>query len=418
MLVPVMRRAISQLRSGRPGPAVVEIPGDVGQLESADISAYRPIAYTRSGADPADVDNAAAALLNAKRPVFMAGAGVLYAEACEELRGLAELLDAPVVTTTGAKSSFPEDHALSLGAAGLTMGDPALQFLQQADLVFAVGASLTRGSTLTANVPPGKVLVHATNDARDIGKSYFVDHGLAGDAKLVLAQLLAAVADRGGAAGSRGSAAEIKKARDKWMSDWAPRLSSEAVPINAYRFIAEFMREVDPADAIVTHDAGGPRDQLLPFYRATTPHGYIGWGKSHQLGTGVGLMMGAKRAAPDKVCVHFMGDAAFGMTGLDLETAVRTGLPTLSVVFKNSTMAVERSALARSQELFRARDLGGDYYKIARALGLHAEHVEKPDDIAPAIRRARAATDEGKAALIEVITSDETDFSNFAALHK
>ena len=84
---------------------------------------------------------------------------------------------------------------------------------------------------------------------------------------------------------------------------------------------------VDPADAIVTHDSGSPREQLLPFYRATRPRSYLGWGKSHQLGTGLGLTIGAKVAAPDKFCVNFMGDAAFGMTGLDFETAVRCGIP-------------------------------------------------------------------------------------------
>lgn len=421
MLVPVMRRAFYQLRSGRPGPVIVEIPGDVGQLDCADVPTYMPVVGFRSAADDHDVDRAAAALLDAKRPVILAGAGVLYAEAWDELKELAILLDCPVATTTGGKSAFPEDHPLSVGATGLTMSGPALHFIKESDTVFAVGASMTRGSTLTANIPPGKTLIHASNDARDIGKSYFVDHPLLGDAKLVIRQLLDALNDRMGKAGRRtggGRAAEIADVREVWLKAWNPQLTSAEVPLNAYRVMQEFMEEVDPAGAIVTHDAGGPRDQLLPFYRAPSPHGYIGWGKSHQLGTGVGLTLGAKRAAPDKLCVHFMGDAAFGMTGLDLETGVRTGLPTLSIVLKNSTMAVERNSLAVSQELFRARDLGGDYCDIARALGLNAERVEKPEDLRPALRRARAATEDGKAALIECITSDALDFSNLQALSK
>jgi acetolactate synthase-1/2/3 large subunit len=418
LLIPVLRRAIHALRSGRAGPAVVEIPGDVGQLDAGDISAYRQVPWVRATAAQDDLDRAAAAFLRAERPLIMAGAGILLAEASSELRALAELLDAPVVTTTGGKSAFPEDHELSLGATGLTMGDHALAFIEDCDLVFATGASLTRGSTVTANLPPGKVLIHNTNDPRDIGKSYFVDHALLGDARLVLAQLLDAVKDRLSSARARATGAAIGAARQRWLDDWQPRLRSEAVPINPYRVISDFMLEVDPAGAIVTHDAGGPRDQLLPFYRASTPHGYLGWGKSHALGTGVGLTMGAKLAAPEKLCVHFMGDAAFGMTGLDLETAVRTGLPTLSIVFKNSTMAVERNSLARSQELYRARDLGGDYADIARALGLYAERVDQPGEILPALRRAREATESGRAALLEFITADETDFSNFQALSK
>src|SRR5262249_58721001 len=103
-------------------------------------------------------------------------------------------------------------------------------------------------------------------------------------------------------------------------------------PVPRTPVIAEFMRPSDPRDAIVTHASGSPRDQLLPFYRSVSPRGYLGWGKSHALGTGLGLTIGAKLAAPDKLCVNFMGDAAFGMTGLDFETAVRCGVPILTVV--------------------------------------------------------------------------------------
>jgi acetolactate synthase-1/2/3 large subunit len=211
---------------------------------------------------------------------------------------------------------------------------------------------------------------------------------------------------------------EIKRSRTTWLENWKPRLQSEEVPIDSSRVINEFMRLVDPADAIVTHDSGSPRDQLLPFYVATLPHGYMGWGKSHALGTGVGLTMGAKRAVPAKLCVHFMGDGAFGMTGLDLETAVRTGLPTLSIVFNNSAMAVERGALARSQDLYRARELSGNYCEVARGLGLHSERVEHPDEIRSSLSRAIQATESGKAALVEFITADELAFSNFLELSR
>jgi acetolactate synthase-1/2/3 large subunit len=172
------------------------------------------------------------------------------------------------------------------------------------------------------------------------------------------------------------------------------------------------MQTVNPAEAIVTHDSGSPRDQLIPFYRATVPRGYMGWGKSHALGTGLGLIMGAKLAAPDKFCVNFMGDAAFGMTGLDFETAVRSGIPILTVVLNNSTMAIETDHMRLSHELYGTRDLGGNYTALAQAMGGYAERVEHPGEIAPAIERARKSTESGKAALLEIITSEETDFSH------
>ena len=419
LTVPAMRRALHQLRSGRPGPVMVEIPVDVGGLEFGDVVDHRPVVFHRSAADPRDVDRAAALLVAAQRPVIFAGAGVLYAQAWDELRELATALAAPVATSAGGKSAFREDHPLSLGVASLAAADHTIDFLRRADLIFAVGASLTRGSILTPNMPAQAKLVHCSNDPRDVGKSYFVDAGLIGDARLVLRQLLDAVRDRGvSGRDSRVVADEIRGARAAWLGRWQERLDSDAVPLDSYRVIGEFMRLVDPADAIVTHDSGSPRDQLLPFYVSTAPHGYLGWGKSHALGTGVGLTMGAKRAAPDKLCVHFMGDAAFGTTGLDLETAVRTGLPTLSIVLNNSTMAVERTALAKSHELYRARDLSGNYYEVARGLGLFSERVEQPGEIRPALSRAIRATQSGQAALVEFITADELAFSNFLELSR
>jgi thiamine pyrophosphate-dependent acetolactate synthase large subunit-like protein len=188
------------------------------------------------------------------------------------------------------------------------------------------------------------------------------------------------------------------------------------VPITPYRVIWDFMHAIDPRDAIVTHDSGSPRNQMVPFYRATAPRGYIGWGKSHALGTGLGLIMGAKLAAPDKFCVNFMGDAAFGMTGLDFETAVRCGIPITTVVLNNSAMAIERHALVVSHDRYRTRDIGGHYADLGRAMGGQAERVTKPIDIAPAFQRARKLNQDGQAVLLEFITSEEIAFSHRRAL--
>ena len=191
-----------------------------------------------------------------------------------------------------------------------------------------------------------------------------------------------------------------------------PKLTSNEVPITPYRVIWDFMQTIDPRDAIVTHDSGSPRDQLVPFYRTTTPRGYIGWGKSHALGTGLGLIMGAKLAAPDKFCVNFMGDAAFGMTGLDFETAVRCGIPITTIVLNNSAMAIERHALVVSHDRYRTRDIGGKYADMGRAMGGQAERVEKPADIVPALERARKLNADGQAVLLEFVTSEEIAFSH------
>ena len=414
----VMRRAISLMRMGRPGPTMVEIPADLASEEVPDalIEAYRPVRSTTAGANARDVDAAARVLRAARRPVIHAGQGVLFAEASSDLLELAELLEAPVMTTMEAKGAFPEDHPLALGTGGPAVPGPLLHFLRDADVVLGIGCSFTRHG-MAASIPAGKTLIHATSDERDLNKSYAAEHPLLGDARLVLRQFIEAIKSQGGRpAGREGTRAELERVRSAWLREWAPTLGSDEVPINPYRVMAEFMRVVDPREAIVTHDSGSPRDQLLPFYRAVSPRGYLGWGKSHALGTGLGLIIGAKLAAPDKFCVNFMGDAAFGMTGLDFETAVRCGIPTLTVVLNNSSMAIEIPHLVVSHDKYRTRDIGGNYADLARAMGGWSERVERPEDIAGAFARARKATESGQAALLEFITSQETRFSNRGAL--
>jgi thiamine pyrophosphate-dependent acetolactate synthase large subunit-like protein len=410
----IMRRAFAQLKNGRPGPVMVEVPADVMGLDvEVDPNAHRPIRPTRSAGDPGDIDQAARMLLAASCPMILAGQGVLYAEATEELRRLAELVQAPAMTTFDGKSAFPEDHALALGPGGGTFTGHGRHILHKSDLVLGIGCSFTRHGIATPVLPPKKQIIHVTNDTRDLHKAFAADLGILGDARLVLGQLIEAVGDRlGGKERANGLAREVGEQREAWLARWQAKLYSNERPINPYRVVTEFIRVVDPAEAIVTHDSGSPREQLNPFYRATRPRGYLGWGKSHQLGTGLGLAIGAKLAAPDKFCVNFMGDAAFGMTGLDFETAVRCGVPITTIVLNNSSMAIETHAMQLSHERYRSRDIGGNYANIARDLGGWGERVEDPAAIGAAIGRARRQNDDGRAALLEFVTSEEQRFSH------
>jgi len=413
----MMRRAFYLLRTGRPRPVVLEIPSDVMREEfEGNVADYQPVKGTRMAPDPQDVRQAASVLLAAKRPVIHAGQGVLYAEAWGELRQLAELLQAPVMSTLSAKSVFPENHPLALGTGSHTTTRPVHHFLQKADVVFGVGCSFTR-TVFGVEVPPGKVMIHSTNDAADINKDYRIDHALIGDARLVLAQLIEEVRRQAGSEDpSRGrkTAAEVKAVKGEWLREWMPRLTSDEVPLNPYRIVWDLMHTVDRDHTIVTHDAGSPRDQMVPFYEATAPRTYIGWGKSTQLGCGLGLIMGAKLAAPDKVCINVMGDAAIGMVGMDFETAVRNRIPILSIVLNNGAMSIEAPTLLVATEKFGAKYLGGDYSQVARALGGYSERVEKPGEIVPAIRRAIQVTKGGQPALLEFITKEEGEFSSFS----
>jgi acetolactate synthase-1/2/3 large subunit len=417
-VVDTMRRAFAALRNGRPGPVLVEVPGDVArsEIDESLLDGYVPVKAVRAQGDPRDIEAAARAFLDAERPVLFAGAGVLYAEATEELAELAELLQVPVMTTMEGKSAISEKrHPLSLGIGSNVMAGPAYHFLKDADLVFAIGSSLTDHGLVTP-IPPGKTLIHSTNDPVDLHKTYAVDHPILGDARLVLRQFIDCCRDLlGGKApsGRENVAGEIARRKEEWFEEWMPKLGSNETPINPYRVVWELMQTVDPSQAIVTHDSGNPRYEVMPFYQTDGPRTYLGWGKSHQLGTGLGLVMGAKLAEPEKFCVNFMGDAAFGMTGMDFETAVRANLPICTVVLKNSSMAVETPHMKVSHDQYRTRDVGGDYADIARSLGGWSERIEDPAEIGPAFHRARQHNQEGKAALLEFITCEEMAYTHF-----
>ena len=394
---------------------MVEIPTDIAdaEVDASILENYKPVKSTLSKADSQDIFSAARALLDAKSPIIHAGQGVLYANATEELIELAELLQVPVMTTLAGKSAFPEKHPLALGSGSSVMNGCVYHFLSRADVIFGVGTSFTKHG-MTTTIPSGKVFIHATNDPIDIDKDYYIDYPVIGDAKLVLQQFIEACKDLQNSSINQDDSKivkEIASVRKAWLKEWAPKLTSDEVPITPYRVIWEFMNNVDATEAIVTHDSGSPRDQLMPFYQSGGPRTYLGWGKSHGLGTGLGLNIGAKLAAPDKFVVNFMGDAAFGMTGLDFETASRNNIPILTIVLNNSTMAIETTHMARSHELYGTRDIGGNYAEMALAMGGWAERVADPADVGPAILRARKATEDGQASLLEFITSEETAFS-------
>jgi acetolactate synthase I/II/III large subunit len=411
----LMRRAYHALRSGKGGPVLIEIPAEVWEAEYHGKLDYAPVQVQRAAPDPVAVKEAVRMLLAAKSPLLLAGQGVLYAEASDRLAALAELVPAPVVTTNPGKSAIPESHPLALGASTRSRPKAFTEFMAKADLVFAIGSSLTR-TPFGPGVPPGKAIIHSTNDAGDINKEYRVDHAVVGDAALVLDALIAEVGRQKRGGGGNALAAlkeEVATVKKAWLEEWAKHLDSDEVPINQYRVIRDLMRTVDRDNVIITHDSGSPREQLLPFWETTTPGSYMGWGKSTQLGYGLGITMGAKLAAPDKLCVNIMGDAAIGMTGMDIETAARNRIAILTVVFNNGVMAAERDVLELSTKKYGALTVSGNYAKVAEGLNVAATRVEKPAAIAPAIKEAVGVTQSGAPFLLEVVVKEGYDFSRY-----
>jgi len=404
----ILRRAFSALRNGRLRPALVEMPWDVLDEEIDGPINYAPVAVTRYGPDPDAVARVADLLVAAKRLVIHAGQGVHWAEAYDELRTLAELLAAPVSTSLEGKSAFDETHPLALGSGGAAVPGQLRHFLDRADLILGIGCSLSETAFGVA-MPAGARIVHATLDPADINKSVPCVDALVGDAKLTLSMLIEACRDRlDTSRDATATTREIADVEAKWLAEWLPLLESDDAPLSPYRVLWDLQRTVDVRNTIITHDAGSPRDQLTPFWKTVSPLSYIGWGKTTQLGYGLGLAMGAKLACPDRLCINVWGDAAIGFTGMDFETAVRERLPILSILLNNSAMAIELPIMPVATERFRATDISGHYADFARALGGYGERITKPEDIVPAVRRGIAATEAGQPALLEFITTQET----------
>lgn len=410
MVGDVMRRAFHALRNGRPGPVVVEMPSDVCSQEVSERGLqYQSPKVSIQVPSASDVKEAVRVLLGARRPVIWSGMGVLLSGATAELRELAELTETPVYTTMPGKSSMDERHLLALGGGSSATTLAAQQWLQESDVLFAIGSSMTR-TGYGQPIPPGKVIIHSVASLEDINKDFGVDIALPGDAKATLQAMIEEVKAQLGENGRRGETsvpAQVSQVKERWLEAWMPLLTDNKEPINPYRVIWELNQNLDLENSIVTHDAGSPRDMMMPFFMATVPHSYIGWGKSTHLGYGIPLMIGAKLAKPDKFCLNFMGDAAFGMSGLDIETSARAGVPITTVVLNNGGMATYPGGFPTAREVYGVSHMYGDYAKIAEGMGAIGITVIKPSEIAPALKRAQELNADGKSVLLDVHTRFE-----------
>ena len=301
---------------------------------------------------------------------------------------------------------------MSLGSGGRSIPRAVHTYLQEADIIFGIGCSFAL-TGFGVQMPRGKRIIHATLDPMDLNKDVPAEYTLTGDAKLTLQLLSEAMEtlDKTQAKARESVPERIESIRTAWLSDWMPKLTNNEAPISPYRVIWELMKVVDPDNTVITHDAGSPRDQITPFWVSTKPLSYIGWGKTTQLGYGLGLAMGAKLARPEALCINVWGDAAIGFTGMDFETAVRENLPILSILFNNFSMAIELPIMQVATEKYRSTDISGNYADMAKAFGGYGERVTDPNDIVAAIARGIDATKNGQAALLEFITDKELSVS-------
>ena len=406
-----VRRAYTQLRSGRPSPVMLQFPRGLEDYDPAE-HPYTPVKGWKPSGDSHDVKVAVEAILHAKNPIIYAGQGVFFGDACAELKQFAEMTGTPVLTTLMGKSCFPEDHPLSLGVRDV----PAERWLKSSDLVFAIGTSL--GTTTFGHEIPtkGKTIVQCTIDEQDLNRATRTDHAIVGDARLVLRQMIAE-AEKHSAKPKPGVEAEVAAAKAEKMKKYRPLMESNETPINPYRVYAEIIKTVDPMNSVVTHESGNTRDQLTTVYDAVAEHGFMAWGNVSTLGFGLGAAMGAKLAYPKRQVVSVTGDAGVSYQMGDYEALIRHGMGITTIHINNGGFSGYGPGFWGSGHTpFACEVTKQDVYKTAQmadALGMHSTRVEKTDDIAPALKDALNENTKGRPAFIEVLCSRHPVFGGW-----
>jgi acetolactate synthase-1/2/3 large subunit len=423
----VIHQAFKTATTGRPGPVHIFMPMDV-QADSADVEIPDPVKHRSLGRVSGDIEQvreAAELMAKAERPVILAGGGVILSDASPELVELAEFLGIPVITTMMGKGAIPEDHELCAFYAGSKGSSCGNKLAKEADVLLAVGCRFADLSTssykcgVSFTIPPTK-LIHVDIDPTEIGKNYPTEVGIVGDAKAVLRQLSEALK----AMASKRKYQEtphfkaLQKEKKEWEKELQPLRNSRKIPMTISRFLAE-LRKALKRDAIVVGSAGHAQAQLFQEFPVYEPRTHLSSGGMSTMGWAVPASMGAKLAKPNKEVISVSGDGDFLMTCQELATAVQYGISTVHCVLNNygwlSIRDLQLDVYGDHRGYateFRARETGELYSpsftKLAEAFGCHNEFIEKPEQVAPALKRALKS---GKPAVLEIPVQYEHPWS-------
>lgn len=403
----IVLKAYKLAVTGRPGPVLIDVTQDAFS-EYVDVElpehveAFRPMGRPRG--DEQTTARAVDLLLGAQRPAILAGGGTVLSEASAELVELAELLQAPVGTTIMGKGSIPEDHPLAVGIVGWVGTRPGNQAMRRCDILLALGTRFSETDTSgwqagkPFNIPPTRV-IHVDIDPNEIARYYPVEVGIVGDVRAVLRDLLTAARAR--LDGRRLEHGEwlrkLEQERAAWREESARFLESNAVPIDPGRLVSELRRAL-PRDGIVVCDVGNAHKWLAQQFTVYQPRTVLSTMGGAAMGFGPSGAIGAQLAAPDRQVVCWVGDGSMSMSLHALPTTIEYDLPIVFVVANdNAYGAVKRPQDARfglGRNLFSIfeKDSGEpyrlDFAAVARAMGMEAERVSRPEEIAPALQRA------------------------------
>ncbi len=409
--------------TGRPGPVLIDVPKDVSNatmdwywptsVDELDLPGYHPV----TEGDPALVRRAAELITAAERPVIYAGGGILKARAADALRALAERTGIPVVTTLMARGAFPDSHPLCLGMPGMHGNYTAVTAMQRSDLLIALGSRFDdRVTGHIASFAPEAKIVHVDIDPAELGKVRRPDVGIAGDCRLVIEELLQALAALGPDTGASPAA-------DPTSPGGAPLASSGGAPLarwwdQLHRWQAEFplhyepavdggpikpemvvetLRDLSPEDTIVAAGVGQHQMWASQYWRFDHPYTWVNSGGAGTMGFSVPAAIGAKVGRPDRTVWGIDGDGCFQMTAQELVTATAEKIPVKIAILNNAYLGMVRQWQEmfyeeRYSEVYLSPDLP-DYVKWAEAMGCVGIRAESPEEVAPAIEKANSVDD-------------------------
>ena len=417
MLPGFMRRAFRLATSGRPGAVHLGLPKDVLAQEITTTVDLRPDeackiwpSYrTRAASD--GIERAIRKLLAAERPVIVAGGGAVSSGADVELLAVARLLKAPVATTINGKGAIAETSPLSLGVIGANGGRPyAGQVVQEADLVLFIGSRVNYVDTDSGRIPSLQnppVILQIDIDPGQIGNTYPVDCGLCGDARAVLADLLAALQEEKPSKDRSAWLSHVSEARAAWRSRVAEMASSSQMPLAPQRVVRELAQAL-PEDTVFVCDPGTPTPFMAAEFELRRPGRWVISPRAQGgLGYAIPGVVGARVARPEAPVIGLCGDGSFAMSAGDLATVGRAGGPTILVLFNNGCYGWIKTL----QRLY----YGGRYFsvdfcepinylRVAEGFGLRGVQVEAPEQVGPALREA---LDYGGPYFIELRTASE-----------
>jgi len=387
----IFKEAFYIARTGRPGPVLIDIPKDVQNEiiafeypEEVKLRGYKP---TFTGNEQ-QIKKAASLILKAEKPIFYVGGGIIFSNACEELKDLAETILAPVATTLMGMGAFPSAHPLSVGMLGMHGTRYANYAIQESDLIIAVGVRFDdRVTGKISSFAPNAKIIHIDIDPAEIGKNVRVDVPIVGDAKNILKSLARYVKIE-----QIKTDAWIRKI-DAWKKEYP--LTYKKDNLLRPQFVVEQISEVCP-DAIIVTEVGQNQMWAAQFFNYKNPRTFISSGGLGTMGYGFPAAMGAKVGKPECTVIDIAGDGSFQMNSQELATVVQNDIPVIVAILNNGTLGMVR----QWQKLFFNRRFSAtciqgsvDFVKLAEAygaLGLRAtKKSEVKDVIVEAVKSGR-----------------------------